>query len=105
MDGMNGLLTAISVISTLCAIIFGYAAFTRNKKKDDEEGGAKGASIMSDLGYIKSSVDDIKRKQEKQDEKQEVQHLEVISRLTTVEASAKQAHKRIDDIVKGGKMQ
>lgn len=97
MEGMNGLLTVISVISTLCAIVFGYAAFSRNKRKDDEDGGAKNASIMSDLGYIKASVDDIKRKQEKQD----AQHLEVISRLTAVEASAKQAHRRIDTITGG----
>ncbi|NLK40370.1 MAG: hypothetical protein GX303_09070 [Clostridiales bacterium] len=39
-------------------------------------------------------MDDIKRKQEKQEQ----QHIEVISRLTAVEASAKQAHKRIDTI-------
>ena len=35
-------------------------------------------------------------KQEKQDE----QHIEVISRLTAVESSAKQAHKRIDAVEK-----
>jgi hypothetical protein len=37
-------------------------------------------------------VDDIKRKQEKQDER----HVELISRVTAVEQSAKQAHHRID---------
>lgn len=98
MEGLNGILTAISVISTLCAITFGYAAFSRNKKKDDEEGGAKTAVVLSELGYIKSSLDDIKRKQESADEKQEKQHIDVITRLTAVEASTKQAHKRIDDI-------
>ena len=96
---MDGVLTAISVVSTLCAIAFGYAAFSRNKKKDDTEDGAQGAVIVSELGYIKSSLDDIKRKQERSDEKQAEQHLSVITRLTAVEASAKQAHKRIDDIV------
>ena len=31
---MNELLPVISVISTVCAIVFGYAAFARNKKTD-----------------------------------------------------------------------
>jgi transposase len=44
--------------------------------------------------YIKSGIDDIKKKQEKQDE----QHIEIVSRLCSVEASAKQAHKRIDSL-------
>lgn len=52
--------------------------------------------VLTELGYIKSGVDDIKRKQEKQDE----QHIEVVSRLTAVESSAKQAHKRIDAVEK-----
>lgn len=97
---METIWAAIAGIGTVCTIIFGYAAFHRNRKKDDVDGGAKNASIMSDLGYIKSSVDDIKRKQEKQDEKQEAQHLEVVSRLTAVEGSVKQAHKRIDTLEK-----
>lgn len=98
MEGMDWLLTGISVISTICAIVFGYAAFSRSKRQDDSESGAKNASLMSELGYIKSSLDDIKRQQEKQDEKREAQHLDVITRLTAVEASSKQAHKRIDGL-------
>lgn len=96
MDGLNGLVAAISVISTVCAILFGYAAFNRNRKKDDQAGGEKSGTVLTEIGYIKSGIDDIKHKQERQEEKQEAQHLEVISRLTSVEASAKQAHKRID---------
>ncbi|MDF1494066.1 hypothetical protein [Caproiciproducens sp. CPB-2] len=96
MDELNGLVAAIGVISTVCAILFGYAAFNRNRKKDDQQGGEKSGTVLTEIGYIKSGIDDIKRKQERQEEKQEAQHLEVISRLTSVEASAKQAHKRID---------
>ena len=96
MDGITVFLSALSVVSTLCAIIFGYAAFNRNRKKDDTESGEKNGTVLSEIGYIKSGVDDIKRKQDKFEEKSEAQHLEVITRLTSVEASAKQAHKRID---------
>lgn len=82
----------LGVLGTLCAIIFGYAAFTRNRKKDESEEGKQDGTLLTEIGYIKSGVDDIKRKQDRQDE----QHVEVIARLSSVEASAKQAHKRLD---------
>ena len=34
---MEQILTAISVVSTICAIVFGYAAFSRNRTKDTED--------------------------------------------------------------------
>lgn len=86
--------TVLGVVGTVCAIIFGYLAFKRNTKSDDEAEGKKDGVLLTEIGYIKSGVDDIKRKQEKQDE----QHVEVVSRLTAVEASAKQAHHRLDGL-------
>lgn len=88
------LATIISVAAAVCGIVFGFAIFFRNKRTDDTQDGKKDGVVLTELGYIKSGVDDIKRKQEKQEQ----QHIEVISRLTAVEASAKQAHKRIDTI-------
>ncbi len=82
----------LSVISMLLGMVFGYAAFVRSKRKEDSEGGKLSGTLLTEIGYIRSGVDDIKRKQEKQDQ----QHIEVITRLTAVEASASQAHKRID---------
>lgn len=87
-------LEILGVAGTVCAIVFGYLAFRRNRKSDDEASGKHSGVLMTEIGYIKSGVDDIKRKQEKQDE----QHIEVVSRLTAVEASAKQAHHRIDTL-------
>ena len=86
------LATALGIMGTICAIVFGYATFKRNKKIDDSTEGKESGTILTEIGYIKSGVDDIKRKQEKQDE----HHIEVISRITAVEQSAKQAHHRID---------
>lgn len=96
MNELNAVIAVLGGISTVCAIVFGYAAFNRNRKKDDQGDGAKNGTVLTEIGYIKSGIDDIKRKQERQDEKQEAQHIEVIARLTSVEESAKQAHKRID---------
>ncbi|MBE6012070.1 MAG: hypothetical protein E7234_05885 [Lachnospiraceae bacterium] len=98
MEEFNSLSAVISVVSTICAIVFGYSAFSRNRKKDEQEGGEKSGTVLTEIGYIKSGVDDIKRKQERQDEKQEARHLEVIARLTAVEGSTASAHKRINDL-------
>lgn len=87
-----GIETVIGIVVGIAGVVFGCVAFFRNKKGDDEEEGKKDGVVLTELGYIKSGVDDLKRKMEKQDE----QHIEVISRLTAVEASAKQAHKRLD---------
>ena len=84
--------TVIGVVVGVAGAVFGCVTFFRNKKSDDTEDGKKDGIVLTELGYIKSGVDDIKRKQEKQDE----QHVEVVARLTAVEASAKQAHKRMD---------
>ena len=85
-------LTFISILAAVAGIVFGVTTFFRNKKKDDSEDGRQSGTILTELGYIKSGVDDLKRKQEKQDE----QNREILRGLTAVEESAKQAHKRID---------
>ncbi|MDR2513928.1 MAG: hypothetical protein LBD02_01820 [Christensenellaceae bacterium] len=84
--------TVIGIVGTACAIAFGYSAWKRNHKVDDTTAGEKSATVLTEIGYIKSGIDDIKRKQDKQD----TQYLDTVTRLTAVEASAKQAHKRID---------
>lgn len=84
----------IGIIVGIGGFIFGLVTFFRNKKSDDASEGRKDGTILTELGYIKSGVDDIKRKQEKQVE----QNLVFAERLSSVEASAKQAHKRLDKI-------
>lgn len=91
---METWLTVLSVVSTVCAIVFGYVAFSRNRKKDDTDEGKATGAIMTELGYIKGGIDDVKAEQREQRKT----NTDFISRLTAVEASAKQAHKRIDHI-------
>lgn len=91
---MNEFVTAISVVGGIAGVVFGCVTFFRNKKSDDAASGKKDGIILTELGYIKSGVDDIKHKQEKQDE----QNIAFVSRLSAVEASTKQAHKRIDGL-------
>lgn len=95
MQGLQVVSIIFGIVGVILAGIFGYTAYTRNKHHDSEQDGQKNGVMLTEIGYIKSGVDDIKRKQEKQDQ----QHIEVVTRLTAVEESAKQAHHRIDEII------
>ncbi|MBD9060690.1 MAG: hypothetical protein EGR45_01535 [Ruminococcaceae bacterium] len=85
---VDNIITIISVIAAICGVVFGAAAYARNKRQDNREDG----SYRSDIGYIKASMDEIKHKLDKQEQ----QYLDLVTRLTAVESSAKQAHHRID---------
>ena len=90
----EGILTALSVISTLCAIVFGYLAFVRNRDKDKETDVKHDATVLTEIGYIKANTDEIKNEQREQRKI----NTEFATKLAAVEASAKQAHLRIDRI-------
>jgi len=89
---MNEALAALSVVSTVCAIVFGYAAFARNKKSDTKDEALHDATVLTEIGYIKGGIDDIKAEQREQRKT----NTEFVSRLTAVESSVKQAHRRLD---------
>lgn len=89
---MQDFITIIGILSPICAIVFGYAAFTRNKKSDTTADAKQDATVLTEIGYIKGGIDDIKAEQREQRKT----NTDFISRLTAVEQSAKQAHKRID---------
>lgn len=88
-------------ITTLCTIagivitaLFSYAAFHRNTKKDSENEGENKGVMMSDIGYIKAGVDDLKREQREQ----ATTVGRLAERVTRCEESCKQAHHRIDEM-------
>ena len=94
MNGSIDIKVVASLICTIGGFVVAWLMFGRTKTKDDKAEGASIATITSDMGYIKSSVDGIDKKLEKQADK----HIELLERVCDVEASAKQAHKRIDSL-------
>jgi len=87
----------VTLVSTACAIIGVVCAvlgYQKGVKKDSQDTGKVSGVMLSDIGYIKGGIDDIKHKQEKSDDR----HIELCERVTAVESSASQAHKRIDRI-------
>lgn len=88
----SGVLTALSVVSTVCAIVFGYLAFVRSRDAEKEKEHKSDATVLTEIGYIKANTDEIKMEQKEQRKT----NTEFVTRLTTVEASAAQAHRRLD---------
>ena len=77
----------ISAIGTLFAIIFGIVAVVRNSKKDNADDGKAMGIILTELGYIKSGVDDVKKTQ--QEQQQTING--ILTRLAVVEDRSKPA--------------
>ena len=75
-----------------CALSVGtfFIGRTSAAKTDGKEAG----TMQSDLGYVKSGIDDIKAEQREQRK----MNTQLFERLTAVEESCKSAHKRLDEI-------
>ena len=85
---------AFGLIGTILGVVISYAAFLRNTKKDAGDDGREAGMVLTELGYIKGGIDDLKA----DNREQKKTNTEMVTRLTAGEASAKQAHKRLDRI-------
>ena len=83
---------AVGIACSVLGALIGYLGFLRTSKKDSEDDGRETGTVLTELGYIKGGIDDLKAEQRAQRET----NMEMITRLTAVESSAKQAHKRLD---------
>lgn len=84
----------IGVACTIIGAVLGYVAFLRNAKSDSKADGKQDGTILTELGYIKGGIDEIKAEQREQRQT----NTEVLSRLASVESSVKSAHHRLDRI-------
>lgn len=91
---MNEYSWLLGPICTLIGVLVAYLALRRNAVRDTEDEGRETGTVLTELGYIKGGIDDLKA----ENREQRKTNTEVITRLTAVESSAKQAHKRIDRI-------
>ena len=89
--------TIVAKAVPLIALVFTALTFKRNADKDTGATAAERATMTANISYIRSSIDEIKL-----DNKSIQKDVSDISKkLVEVEASAKSAHKRLDDLMKG----
>jgi peptidoglycan hydrolase CwlO-like protein len=88
----------VGVLVSVLMLIIAYLGYQLNKQKETKADSRQDAKLQTQLEYISKGVDDI-RIDLKANEKQIGMLGE---RVTRVEESAKQAHKRIDKLENGG---
>lgn len=89
--------TIVAICVPLIALIFTALTFKKNADKDTGATAAERATMNANISYIRTSIDEIKL-----DNKSIQKDVSDISKkLVEVEASAKSAHKRLDDLMKG----
>lgn len=93
MDNVT-IFTLIAAAGTLCSIIFGYVGYSKGIKTENYNSGNEKGNIKTDIQYIKRLMEDVLLEQRRINDTLG-SHSE---RITRVEESAKQAHKRIDRI-------
>ena len=89
-------IASISALAGVAAAVVAWVKLSRQKTKTDNEQGQSSGTLISDVGYIKAGVDDLKR----DNREMRKDFSDLSERVTRVEESAKQAHKRIDEIKK-----
>ena len=82
----------IGIICTILGAAITYATFLHNQKRTSRTDGQELGTILTEIGYIKANTDEIKLEQREQREK----NTEFTTRLTALEASSTQAHRRLD---------
>ncbi|WP_110930970.1 hypothetical protein [Paenibacillus bouchesdurhonensis] len=84
----------ISIVAAVSGIILGWMGRTRTLKQDVAQEASADGMLRADVGYIKHGIDDVRSEQRQQGKKFDL----LSERVTRVEESAKQAHKRLDDL-------
>ena len=86
------LASVLGVLGTAAAILFGWAAFQRGSRQDQHAKGKDDGAILTEIGYIKAGVDDIKLEQRDQRAHNE----SFAARLTAVEGMVHESGRRLD---------
>lgn len=89
--------TIVAIVVPLLALCFTALSFRRTENHDTSASAMERATMTADIRYIRSSIDEIKL--ENKSIQKDVS--DMAKKIVEVEASTREAHRRIDDIVKG----
>lgn len=92
------LVSLISAAAAISGILIGWAGRARANRQDIRQDAESDAVMRRDVEYIKQTVTDIRADMRLQGQRMD----DISERLTRVEESSKQAHKRIDELGRGG---
>ena len=90
--------TIISLVIAACALLFTAFSFMRTQNKDKKENEREQSTMLADIKYIRTSVDDIRV--DNRVIKADIGALQ--TKVAKIEQSVESAHTRIDDFMKKG---
>ena len=90
--------TIVAIFVPLIALAFTAMSFRRTENHDTSATATERATMTADIRYIRSSIDEIKI--ENRSIQKDVSDMS--KKIVEVEASTREAHRRIDEITKGG---
>jgi peptidoglycan hydrolase CwlO-like protein len=90
--------TIVAIVVPLLALGFTAMTYRRAENHDTSAAATERATLTADVRYIRSSIDEIKL--ENKAIQKDVSDL--TKRVVEIEASAKSAHRRIDDLQRKG---
>ncbi|MDE5566405.1 MAG: hypothetical protein K2H02_04740 [Anaeroplasmataceae bacterium] len=82
----------IGLIGTISSICFAYLAFRRNQNHDSKKDGKSEGVLISDIGYIKSSIDRMEGKLDRV----ETNYQDLLTRIAKVESAQSSLEKRLE---------
>lgn len=100
MEPLSIVLSIIGVLGTVSSIFFAALAFRRNDRGDQKQSGKNEGVLISDVGYIKSSIDRV----EKQLTKLEERSNNLDGRLIKLEADTKNLFFKLDEHIRNKAM-
>lgn len=86
----------IGAVVGVGGLIFGFTTYNRNKKTDDTADGKQIGIMLSDIGYVKAGIDDIKI--DTREFRSEIQKLH--DRYARLDEALKAVIKRVDKLEK-----
>ena len=89
--------TIISLVLAFCALLFTALSFRRTQNQDTTASATERATMTANIQYIRQSIDEIKL--DNRAIKKDLDDLK--TKVVAIDASAKSAHKRLDDLMKG----
>ncbi len=96
MDTITIVLSFISVLGTFSSVLFAVLAFRRNDRGDQKQIGKSEGVLISDVGYIKSSLDRI----EKALDKLEEGYRDLDGRIIKLESDTKNLNTKLDEHIR-----
>lgn len=85
----------LGILGSISSICFAYLAFRRNQHLDTKSTGKHEGILMSDIGYIKSSID----RMEKKLDQVETNYHNLLTRLVRVEEAEHALEKQLEQVI------